>query len=231
MILRFIEHIVGVFLLVIDVVAFGSFVCIIVTISVWDLRLFVVVSLPSRIPLLRLFRCLLLLFVLLDLVLVHFNIIASILRRNIRISRLLSSMVESCFLLNRLFLLFELLLGLIIEINLGLLYLSLLLGSVGNEGILLGGVAIVVFNFPSNLHMIDALKVLLDRLFAVFGVESILNFCALKLHLWSCLDRTLVFNLDLFLSRIIWLQLHESISVWFQMSDHMLLEQEIISSC
>jgi hypothetical protein len=141
-------------------------------------------------------------------------------------------MMKSCFLLRWLFLLFELLLGLIVEINLGLLHLSLLLLGVWNEVVLLNRIAaIVVLYLTSNLHVVDALEILLYRLFTVFGVQGILNFCRLKFHLWSLLNRSLIFNIDLFLGRIIRLELHESISVWFQMSNHVLLEQEIICSC
>ena len=166
---RFIEHVISVCLLSIDVVALSSFMCSIwILISIRDLRFFIVVILPSCFSLI-LFLFLIFLFVLLNLILVHFNIIASILCWNIRIGRLFSSVMKSCFLLNGLFLIFELLLGLIIEIDL-CLFLWNLWFLVTCHKIVRFGFTIVVFDFSSYFRMVNAFKILLNRLFAILRV-------------------------------------------------------------
>ena len=193
----------------------------------------VVVGLPSRISLVGLFLLVpfvRILLILLNLILVNFNIISSVLGWDVRISRLLSSMMKSCFLLNWLFLVFKLLLSLISKINFSFIFYFLFL-SVRHKIISFHCFSVVIFHFPSYFRVIDAFEVLFNGLFAVFGNKSLFDFMRLKFHRWSLLNGSLILNFDLFLACFIWLKFHKSIKVRFQMSDHVFLQQKIICSC
>jgi len=174
-----IDHI---FVLPVDIIALSSFVSsnsilILILISFRILRRLIIVALPSRIPLFFVLL-LMLFFVLFNLILIHFYIISSILSRHIRIGWLLSSMMKSSFLFNWLFLIFELLLSLIIEIIFliffwfrVLFFVTLNKGSAFWFSFLVS----IVFYFTSYFCVVDAFKILLNCLFTVFGVQSLFN--------------------------------------------------------
>jgi len=172
----FVEHIISIcFLTTIDIIALSSFmhsrlllILILISFRVLRLLIIVIIILPSRFPLI-LFLFFTFFLILFNLILVHFNIISAILSGNIRIGRLFSSMMKSCFLLNGLFLVFELLLRLIIEIHLLINGLSFRFFVAWHE-IIRFGITIVVFYLTCYFRMIDAFKILFDCLFAVFGV-------------------------------------------------------------
>jgi len=77
--------------------------------------------------------------------------------------------MKSCLLLDWLFLIFELLLRLIVEIYLLISGLSFRF-FVAWHKIVRFGITIVVFYLTCYFRVVDAFKVLFDCLFAVFGV-------------------------------------------------------------
>lgn len=126
-----------------------------------------IISLPSRIPLIFLLPFIFL-FILFNLILVHLNIVSSILSWYIRISRLFSPVMKSCFCFGGLFLVFELLLGLISEVD--FLFRFDFLFLVAWHEVILLHFSFVVFYFTSYFCVVDAFEILLYGVFAVFGV-------------------------------------------------------------
>ena len=151
--------------------SFVSSICCLIWISFRILRwCIIVIALPSRISLVFLLFFGFL-FVLFNLVLIHFYVISTILGRNVRISRLFSSVVKRCFLFNWLFLIFELLLSLIVEINLFIFFWRFtFLFFVAWHEVICFYVSVVVLYFTGYFCVVDAFKVLLNCLFTVFCV-------------------------------------------------------------
>ncbi len=166
----FIKHIISIRFLTIYIIALSSFMrsSLRILISIWVLRFLIIVILPSRFPFIQ-FLFFIFFFILFNLVLVHFNIITSILSRNIRISRLFSPMMKSRLLLNWLFLIFKLLLRLIIKIHLLIVGWSFRFFVAWHE-IIRFSITIVVFDLTCYFCVIDAFEILFYCLFTVFCV-------------------------------------------------------------
>ena len=108
-------------------------------------------------------------FELLYLGLVNFNIISSIFSSNIRIMRLLTSMMKSWFLLFViLFFVFELLLRLIIKFNLYIFIFLYIIIRFFHHKVVCFDFSFIIFYFTCDLIMINAFEILFNSLFTVF---------------------------------------------------------------